>query len=199
MPKIHKNCELQSSAVITRSNTSWYCTYHCRTWGRISIRGWTHKDKTPHNSPWRASNGVSFVNILKENDRIITVYVIVVYIYIYVYIYTKWLPPWRKGRISCLWIKSVFDCLKIGIIHEIMVVHMTWVWTFFNNYIYIYTYIYHKLSKLIFSNEQLKWAKNWASNEGSHISPKHLCRFGYVHTSFVWYYVMFLLWFNKRL
>ena len=50
-----------------------------------------------------------------------------------------WLPPWRKGRISCLWIKSVFDCLTIGIIHETMVVHMTWVWTFFNNYIYIYT------------------------------------------------------------
>ena len=49
-------------------------------------------------------------------------------------IFTKWLPPWRKGRISCLWIKSVFDCLTIGIIHETMVVHMTWVWTFFNNY-----------------------------------------------------------------
>ena len=29
----------------------------------------------------------------------------------------------------------------IGIIHETMVVHMTWVWTFFNNYIYIYIYI----------------------------------------------------------
>ena len=26
------------------------------------------------------------------------------------------------------------DCLTIGIIHETMVVHMTWVWTFFNNY-----------------------------------------------------------------
>ena len=51
---------------------------------------------------------------------------------------TKWLPPWRKGRITCLWIKSVFDCLTIGIIHETMVVHMTWVWTFFNNYINIY-------------------------------------------------------------
>ena len=30
------------------------------------------------------------------------------------------------------------DCLTIGIIHETMVVHMTWVWTFFNNYIYIF-------------------------------------------------------------
>ena len=47
---------------------------------------------------------------------------------------------WRKGRITCLRIKSVFDCLTIGIIHETMVVHMTWVWTFFNNYIYIYIY-----------------------------------------------------------
>ena len=39
------------------------------------------------------------------------------------------------------------DCLTIGIIHETMVVQMTWVWTFFNNYythtyIYIYIYIY---------------------------------------------------------
>ena len=58
-------------------------------------------------------------------------------IYIYIYGLTKWLPPWRKGRISCLWIKSVFYCLTIGIIHETMVVQMTWVCTFFNNYIYI--------------------------------------------------------------
>ena len=79
--------------------------------------------------------------------------------------FTKWLPPWRKGRITCLWIESVFDCLTIDIIHETMVVHMTWVWIFFNNYsnhprmcvlstlcgnvdkhspfdIYIYTYIH---------------------------------------------------------
>ena len=47
---------------------------------------------------------------------------------------TKWLPPWRKGRIICLRFKSVFDCLTIGIIHETMVVYMTWDWTFFNNY-----------------------------------------------------------------
>ena len=47
---------------------------------------------------------------------------------------TKWLPPWRKGRIICQRFKSVFDCLTIGIIHETMVVHMTWDWTFFNNY-----------------------------------------------------------------
>ena len=28
----------------------------------------------------------------------------------------------------------LWHCLTIGIIHESMVVHMTWVWTFFNNY-----------------------------------------------------------------
>ena len=28
--------------------------------------------------------------------------------------FTKWLPPWRKGRIICLWIKSVFGkCLHV--------------------------------------------------------------------------------------
>ena len=51
--------------------------------------------------------------------------------------FTKWLPPWRKRRITCLCIKSVFDCLTIGIIHE------TWsyVWLefgLFSTIIYIY-------------------------------------------------------------
>ena len=59
----------------------------------------------------------------------------------------KWLPPWRKGGTTCLWIKSIFDCLTIGFIHETMVVHMIWVWTFFNNhrciYIHIHIYIYY--------------------------------------------------------
>ena len=36
-------CKIQLSDVITRSNITWYCTHHCRKWGRISIRGWTHK------------------------------------------------------------------------------------------------------------------------------------------------------------
>ena len=44
-------------------------------------------------------------------------------------------PPFARPNLST---KSVFDCLTIGIIHETMVVHMTWVWTFFNNHIYIY-------------------------------------------------------------
>ena len=54
---------------------------------------------------------------------------------------TKWLPPWRKERIICVWFKSGFDCLTIGFIHETMVVQMTWVWTFSNKYIYIYIYV----------------------------------------------------------
>ena len=67
----------------------------------------------------------------------------ILYIYIkWTVFVTKWLPPWRKGRITCLLIKSVFDCLTIGIIHETMVLHMTWVWSFFNNYIYIYICIH---------------------------------------------------------
>ena len=74
--------------------------------------------------------------------------------------FTKWLPPWRKGRITCLWIKSVFECLTIGIIHETMVVHMTWVWTFFNNYIYIYICGLHvELSSLLVSDVWNIWYK----------------------------------------
>ena len=35
---------IQSSAVITRSNISTYCIYHCRNWGIISIRAEPTKD-----------------------------------------------------------------------------------------------------------------------------------------------------------
>ena len=31
--------------------------------------------------------------------------------------FTKWLPPWRKGRIICLWIKSVFAIISDVIIY----------------------------------------------------------------------------------
>ena len=34
---------LHPSAVITRSNVTWYFTNHCKILGRISIRGCTHK------------------------------------------------------------------------------------------------------------------------------------------------------------
>ena len=34
---------IHSSAFIIQSNITWYCTHHCRSWGRISIRGWNHK------------------------------------------------------------------------------------------------------------------------------------------------------------
>ena len=46
----------------------------------------------------------------------------------------------RKGFL--LWFT---DCLTIGFIHETMVVNMTWVWTFFNNYIYICLFVYSSI------------------------------------------------------
>ena len=33
----------------------------------------------------------------------------------HIYTFTKWLPPWLKGRISCMWIKSVFGKCLHGI------------------------------------------------------------------------------------
>ena len=49
-------------------------------------------------------------------------------VYIYIYIIVE------KSPNSSHMYDHGFDCLTIGIIHETMVVHMTWVWTFFNNY-----------------------------------------------------------------
>ena len=49
-PLYDKDCtesDMQPSAFITRSNITWYCSHHCRNWGRISIRGWTHEG-TPY-------------------------------------------------------------------------------------------------------------------------------------------------------
>ena len=44
----------------------------------------------------------------------------------------NWLNSQTRDATLTSWLPS------IGIIHETMVVHMTWIWTFFNNYIYIY-------------------------------------------------------------
>ena len=45
--------DIQSSAVVTLSNMTWYCTHHCRNWGRISITGWTHKrHPIAHHNRW---------------------------------------------------------------------------------------------------------------------------------------------------
>ena len=49
------------------------------------------------------------------------------------------------------------DCLTIGIIHETMVVHMTWVWTFFNNYIYIYIYILRVVWIIVLINDDVEY------------------------------------------
>ena len=35
------------------SDIAWHCTHHCRKWGRLSIRGWTHKrHPIPHPDRW---------------------------------------------------------------------------------------------------------------------------------------------------
>ena len=81
---------------------------------------------------------------------------------------TSWRQPWCKGRITCLWIKSVFDCLTIGIIHETMVVHMTWVWTFFNNYIYIYMPLIMLIWMMHSDYGLILWEKALHSNSSSH-------------------------------
>ena len=62
---------IPSSAVITRSNITWYCTHHRWNWSSISTRGWTHK-RHPIARPNRKSYGMSFVNILEKINRVIT-------------------------------------------------------------------------------------------------------------------------------
>ena len=67
--------------------------------------------------------------------------------WIYIYIYNCWKKV--QTQVICTtmvsWIIPIVrqsvnhhcrftDSLTIGIIHETMVVHMTWIWTFFNNY-----------------------------------------------------------------
>ena len=62
--------DTQSSAVITRSNITWYCTHNCNNWG--DHQSDAEHTKTPHTSPWRASHGVFFVNNLEKIDSVIT-------------------------------------------------------------------------------------------------------------------------------
>ena len=81
---------LQWSAVITWSNITWYCTHHCRNWGRISIS--LNPQKTPHSSPWRASYGMSFENILEKNDCIITALYCIILVHFH-----PWYP-WMKSK-----------------------------------------------------------------------------------------------------
>ena len=57
--------KLQSSAVLTRSNITWYCIHHCNDWSRIQIRIWIPKiHPIPH--PNKGAKGVSFVRILEK-------------------------------------------------------------------------------------------------------------------------------------
>ena len=65
---ILRETPMQSSAVITRFNTTWYCTHLCRNWGRVSIRVWIPKRHCTH----RASYGMYFGRIWEKIDRVIT-------------------------------------------------------------------------------------------------------------------------------
>ena len=58
-------------AVITRFNIIWYFTHHCIEWSRITTKPCLDPHKALHNSPSRASYGVSIVRIWEENDRVI--------------------------------------------------------------------------------------------------------------------------------
>ena len=56
---------IQSSAVITRSNITWYCTHHCDHWCKIKMRAWIHKIH-PIPRPNGRAIGV-FCESLREN------------------------------------------------------------------------------------------------------------------------------------
>ena len=62
--------EVQTSAIIMRSNLTKYCTHHCSDWGRIYMKVGTHK-----RHPIPQPNGqamVSFVRISERTDCVIT-------------------------------------------------------------------------------------------------------------------------------
>ena len=65
LPIRSSKIRLQSSAVITRSNISTYCIYHCRNWGRISIRGWTNKRHPIPRPNGRAMGCLSWIFLKK--------------------------------------------------------------------------------------------------------------------------------------
>ena len=58
---ISDSLQTQSSDVVIWSNITWYCTHHCRSWGR----------KTPHTLPWWASYGVSFEEYFDKIDHVV--------------------------------------------------------------------------------------------------------------------------------
>ena len=63
--------KIQLSAVIMQSNITTYCIHHCRNWGRISIRGWTHtRHPIPH--PNGQAMGCLLWILFERNDRVIT-------------------------------------------------------------------------------------------------------------------------------
>ena len=62
---------IQSNAVKTQSNVTWYCIHHCRNWGRISISGCTLKSH-PISRPDRRAMGCLLWIFFENIDRVIT-------------------------------------------------------------------------------------------------------------------------------
>ena len=62
---------MQSSAIIARSNITWFRIWYDIDWGKICIRGYIHK-KHPIPCPHGFAMGVSFVSIWVKIDHIIT-------------------------------------------------------------------------------------------------------------------------------
>ena len=63
--------KLQSSAVITRSDTTWYCIQYSNYWGRIYIRICVH-NKHPTSRTYRRAMGVPILTNWENIDRVMT-------------------------------------------------------------------------------------------------------------------------------
>ena len=73
--RLNEIVNIKSSAVIARSNITWFCKWYDNDWGKICIGGYVHKRHpavifTKKNS--RVSYGVSFVRTWVKIDRIVT-------------------------------------------------------------------------------------------------------------------------------
>ena len=66
---LEKNLRYRSSAIITWSNTTWYCIQYSSYW---AVNRNLCTQQTPHTSPSRASYGVSLVRNLENIDNVIT-------------------------------------------------------------------------------------------------------------------------------
>ena len=67
-----QNIILHWSAVITRSNITSKCTHHCRNWGRLSIRSWTHKKHPIPRPDERAMGCLSWILVIISHHSDVT-------------------------------------------------------------------------------------------------------------------------------